>query len=103
MGFAHFIDFYPDNATDELYYLEVNFASKTVNYQHKNNPYFDQKAILRTGFETTKKIKQIRNLFALTSWAKYFDYEDLDVLRNQIIQKLIYSNQTLEDIKRDLL
>jgi len=103
LGFAHFNDFYPDNATDELYYLEVNFASKTVNYQHKNNPNFDQKAILRTGFETAKKIKQIRNLFALTSWAKYFDYEDLDVLRNEIIQKLIYSNQTLEDIKRDLL
>jgi hypothetical protein len=53
---------YPDNAVEELYYLEMNYDKNTVNYQHKNNPDYDGKAILRTSFETTKKIKQIRNL-----------------------------------------
>ena len=102
LGFAKWDHFYPDNATDELYYLEVNFTSKTVNYQHKNNPEFDQKAIIRTSFETAKKIKQIRNLFALTSWAKYFDYEDIDDLRKTIVEQLIYTNKTLDEIKRAL-
>ena len=102
IGFAAWNEFYPDNAEEELYYLEANYTKKTVNYQHKNNPNYDGKAVLRTSFETTKKIKQIRNLFALTSWAKYFEYDDLDVLRKEIIEQLIYTNKTLDEIKREL-
>jgi hypothetical protein len=102
LGFASWNDFYPDNTEEELYYLEVNYSKNTVNYQHKNNPNYDKKAILRTSFETTKKIKQIRNLFSLTSWAKYFEYEDLDVLRQEIINELIFTNKSLDEIKRAL-
>ena len=102
LGFASWNDFYPDNTEEELYYLEVNYSKNTVNYQHKNNPNYDKKAILRTSFETTKKIKQIRNLFTLTSWAKYFEYEDLDVLRQEIINELIFTNKSLDEIKRAL-
>ena len=102
LGFATWDSFYPDNAVEELYYIEANFEKKTVNYQHRNNPSYDNKAKLRTSFETTKKIKQIRNLFHLTSWANYFDYEDLDILREQIIKELIFTNKTLDEIKREL-
>jgi len=102
LGFAFWNEFYPDNAEEELYYLEANYIKNTVNYQHKNNPNYDNKAILRTSFETTKKIKQIRNLFNLTSWAKYFEYDDLDVLRQKIINELIFTNKTLDEIKRAL-
>ena len=101
LGFASWDTFYPDNALEELYYLEADYKKKIVNYQHKNNPNYDNKAILRTSFETTKRIKQARNLFNLTSWAKYFDYEDLDVLRQKIIDQLIFTNKPLEDIKKD--
>lgn len=100
LGFAAWKDFYPDNNDEELYYLEANYSNKTVQYQHRNNPNYDSKAVLRTSFETTKRIKQIRNIFILTSWAKYFDYDDLDVLRRQIIIELIFTNTTLEEIKR---
>ena len=103
VGFASWSDFYPDNAEEELYYLEANFIKKTVNYQHKNNPLHDKKAILRTSIETTKRIKQIRNLFTLTSWAKYFDYEDIDDLREKIIEELIFTNKTLEEIKKQFI
>ena len=103
LGYACWENFYPDNNWDELYYLEANYQKKTVNYQHKNNPKYNNIAILRTSFETTKRIKQIRNLFSLTAWAKYFDYEDLDVLRQKIINELIYTNKTLEEIKKDFL
>jgi hypothetical protein len=102
LGFAPWTSFYPDNALEELYYLEANFVKKTVNYQHKKNPNYDNKAILRTSFETTKRIKQVRNLFTLTSWAKYFEYDDLDILRKKIIDELIFTNKTLEEIKREL-
>jgi len=102
LGFANWDDFYPDNAIEELYYIQADYNRNTVNYQHKNNPDYDKKAILRTSFETTKRIKQIRNLLNLTSWAKHFDYEDLAVLRQKIIKELIFTNKTLEEIKREL-
>ncbi|MFV5699734.1 hypothetical protein ACM55H_15315 [Flavobacterium sp. ZT3R17] len=102
LGFALWTNFYPDNAVEKLYYLEANYVKNTVNYQHKNNPNYDNKAILRTSFETTKRIKQIRNLLTLTSWAKYFEYDDLDFLRQQIINELIFTNKSLEEIKREI-
>lgn len=102
LGFAPWNSFYPDNALDELYYIEMNYIKNTVNYQHKNNPHYDGKAMLRTSFETTKKIKQIRNLLNLTSWAKYFEYDDLDDLRKEIIQELVFTNKSLVEIKREL-
>jgi hypothetical protein len=102
IGFAAWDEFYPDNAEEELYYLEANYVTNTVNYQHKKNPNYDSKAILRTSFTTAKRIKQIRNLFELTSWAKYFDYDDIDELRKEIIEELIFTNKTLEEIKREI-
>ncbi|MGO4903929.1 hypothetical protein [Flavobacterium sp. W20_MBD1_R3] len=103
LGYASWDHFYPDNALEELYYLEANYLKKTVNYQHKNNPQYDKKAILRTSFETTKRIKQIRNLFNLTSWAKYFDCDDIDLLREKIINQLIFTHKTLEEIKKEYI
>ena len=102
LGFAPWNAFYPDNAEEELYYLEANYSKRIVNYQHRNNPNYDSRAVLRTSFETTKKIKQIRNLLELTSWAKYYDYEDIDALRKEIIEQLIYTNKSLDEIKRTL-
>jgi hypothetical protein len=101
-GFAGWSDFYPDNATEKLYYIEADYDKNTVIYQHRNNPEYDKKAVLRTSFETTKRIKQIRNLQQLTSWAKHFDYDDIADLRKQIIEELIYTEKTLDEIKREI-
>ena len=101
-GFAPWTSFYPDNAEEALYFIQPNFSNNTVNYQHKNSPEFDKMVILRNSFDTAKKIKQIRNLLTLTSWAKHFEYEDLQELRKEIIQELVYTNTTLEEIKRKI-
>ena len=102
LGFALWEEFYPDNDIEKLYYIEVDYVKNSVQYQHRNNPEYDNKAILRTTFETAKIIKQIRNLQNLTSWAKYFDYEDLNILRQKIINEMIFTNKTLEEIKREI-
>ena len=103
LGYAAWNDFYPDNALEELYYLEINYSKKVVNYQHKNNPNYVNKEILRSSFETTKRIKQVRNLLNLTSWFKYFDSDDIDLMREKIITELIFTNKTLDEIKKEII
>lgn len=102
LGFAEWNSFYPDNNTDALYYIVANFDTKTVTYQHKNNPSFKNEAVLRTSIQTSKRLKQIRNLFDLTNWAKYYD-KDIDELRFIIINELISTDKKLEEIKRNIL
>jgi len=102
LGYANWTDFHADNNIENLYYLEVNYEKETVSYQHKNIPNADRKAILRTSAETTKRIKQARNILTLTNWAKYFEYSDINALRKTIIDQLIYTNQSLEEIKRNV-
>lgn len=102
LGYADWTSFYPDNDVENLYYLEADFEKQIVTYQHKNNPDFDKKPVLRTSPETTKRIKQARNVLTLTNWAKYFDYSDINDLRKIIINELIFTNKSLEEIKRNL-
>jgi hypothetical protein len=101
LGFAKYESFFPDNDEDAIYYLEYDSEEQTINYNHKNNPEFDGKAVLRTTLETRKRIKQARNIVTLSSWAKYYQ-TDIDLLRIQIINELIFSNKTLDEIKRPL-
>ena len=101
LGYANWGEFHPDNDNDALYYLDVNFDNKTVLYEHKNNKEYDGKAILRTAADTMKKVKQARNIMSLSNWAKYFENIDIDELRKKIITELIYSDKSLEEIKRN--
>ncbi len=99
LGYAPWSEFYPDNTNEDLYYLEADFNANTVNYQHRSNPKYNKKAVLRTSFKTSKRIKQIRNLLELNSWSKHFEYDDVQTLRQNIVNDLIYTNKTLEEIK----
>ena len=102
LGFATWDSFYPDNNFEKLYYLEANFTEKTVMYQHKNNPNFDNKAVLRNSLETIKRIKQARNILTLTNWANYFTNKNIEELRIKIVTELIFTDKTLEVIKRTI-
>ncbi len=102
LGFATWDSFFPDNNDEKLYFLEYDSITKTINYQHKNAKHYDEKAVLRTTFETTKRIKQARNIVTLTAWAKYYK-TDIDLLRTTIITELIFTDKTLDEIKRNLV
>jgi len=102
LGYANWEDFYPDNKTDLLYYLEFHKLENQVLYQHKNNPKYDGKAILRTSDETMKRIKTARNILNLSNWAKYFENWDIEELRTIVINDLIHTNKSIEQIKKEL-
>jgi hypothetical protein len=85
-----------------LYFVTVDFEHQTANYQHKCSADYQGNFVLRTASETTKVIKSIRDLFSKNSWARHFQYEDITDLRKNIIVKLITTNQSLAEIKRQL-
>ena len=103
IGFAKWTDFYPNNETENFFYVEVNFDTSEVNFKHKNNPKYNGKAVLRNASETAKVIRQIKEILDSDTWAKYFDFDDLEQLRREIIRKLIQTSTSFAEIKRSLL
>ena len=101
IGFAKWSDFYPNNETEHLFYIEVNFENKEVIFQHKNNPKFEGNLVLRNASETAKIIRQIKELFENDNWAQYFNFEDIEKVRNTTIQKLIQTTISLSKIKME--
>lgn len=101
LGFAKWTDFHSDNDYEKLYFIEITNTTE-VNYFHKNNENYSNQ-ILRTSIETTKLIKQIRTLLEETAWAKYLNNDSIETLRNEIIEKMITSNKSFQEIRRDYL
>ncbi|MFY0482934.1 hypothetical protein ACI6PS_10015 [Flavobacterium sp. PLA-1-15] len=100
-GYANWNEFHTDNDLQKLYFIEVDFDSNSVNYNHIGNQ-TEIQAMLRTASETTKRIKQIRLLFKSDDWAKHLDYDDFESLRKHIIQQLISTDKSLQEIKKAL-
>jgi hypothetical protein len=103
LGFAKWIDFFEDNNYEKLYFIEVDFETKTAQFFHKCNSNYQHKYVLRTAAETTKISKQIRVLLQETAWAKHLKEMDIVVLRKEIIEQLITSNATFHEIRRNYL
>ena len=101
IGFANWSDFYWDNEFEKIYYLEVNFDKKEVNLQHKNNCQVPE-TIFKSAPEVSRQLIQVRNLLKTDAWAKHFNQE-ISVLRKQIIDKLLNTNKSLQEIKHNLL
>lgn len=97
-GFAKWGDFHRDNDIEKLYFIEADYVKNSVTYNHKNNKRADSKAVLRTAPETTKIIKQIRNLMADDKWTRYFETEDIV---QKVIDGLITSDKNLLQVKAE--
>ena len=103
IGYAKWTDFYPNNETENFFYVDINFDTEEVTFQHKNNPKYNGKAIFRNASETAKVIRQIKEILESDAWAKYLDFDDLEELRKEIILKLIQTSTSFAEIKRSLL
>ena len=101
-GFAKWTDFYPNNETEKLFYIEVNWSTQEINFQHKDNPQFNGNAILRTANQTAKRIQTIKEVLQTESWAKYLDYDDISILRETIVEQLIITDETFIKIKQKI-
>lgn len=98
LGFAKWTDFYHLNDTDRLFFIQVNFESSKVYFQHKalsenESPY------LFTALEAQKRVKQIRLLLKEDKWAKYYNV-DISELRENIITDYVNSSDTIQVLKQ---
>lgn len=99
IGFAQWAGFYPNNETANLFFIQVDFEQKTVDFFHKEMPFYDGKAALRNASETAKTIKRIKQVLNEEDWAKYLEYEDLEVLRKEIVMKIVWDGISFREAR----
>ncbi|CAM1350534.1 conserved hypothetical protein [Tenacibaculum ascidiaceicola] len=100
VGYANWSSFYPLNSIDKVFYLEVDYTKakasiKRVEEGLENNHFLMNSELVH------QRLKQIQTLFKEYKWARYYE-EDIDVLRKKIINKLVITNKTLQQIKLEL-
>lgn len=101
LGYASWEEFYPDNELEKLYYIVADYDNQSAQFYHKGSG--ANGALLRTSSETMKRLKQIRALFEETSWTKYIKGSDVAAIRREIIERLIATNDSFQQIRLDYL
>ena len=103
VGFANWTDFYSNNDNSKLFFIKVNFETQNVNFYHKLSSDKQEKIVLRNAKETSKTIQTIKQVLTEDNWAKYLKYDDLDILRKEIVNELVNSVKSFLDIKKKYL
>ncbi|MGB0896371.1 MAG: hypothetical protein ACPGU9_00985 [Flavobacteriaceae bacterium] len=98
LGFAKWSDFYHMNDTEKLFFIQVNFETAQVNFQHhalatNTTPY------LFTALDAQKRVKHIRQLLKEDKWATYFEM-NISELRRAIITDYINSSASIQALKQ---
>lgn len=101
VGFAQWTSFYKDNEVEKLYYIQYDKFTKKYMYFHRDEPSYDSQFVLRTAGDTRKVLRQIKNITTETKWATYIPHNDLEDLRNYLINGLITTNKTLPELKQN--
>lgn len=100
VGFAHWTDFYPNNEIENLFFIQVNFNTNEITFNHKAAPAYNKTYTLRNAAQTSKIIKLIKQILTETTWAKHLNYNNIDTLRREIINKLLTTKSSFFDIKK---
>lgn len=103
IAFAKWNDFLPNDEKAKLFYITINIASKTVNFEHAQNTNYSGKEVLRNANETTKIIRLITDILSDATWAKHLKYNDYNALQKEVIHKLVYEEQSWISIKKNYL
>ena len=95
IGFARWIDFYPINSSEKIFYIQVDFNLQQVKIQSEKE---NSQQHLFTFSEAQKRIKKINSLLIDDKWTTYYD-EEIDIIKKKIISKYIKTNNSLQEIK----
>lgn len=101
VGFARWTDFYPNNDTEKLFFIEINEAKNEVQFNHKNHPDYANQ-MLRNASDTAKRIKEIKNVLQTTSWAKHLIFDDFEEIKRKMLTELSNTNESFVNLKKIL-
>ena len=100
VGYAKWLDFYPLNNFEKVFYLKVDPKNGEANiYRIKDNT--PAIHFLMTLALAQKRLKQIKLLFKNDRWSLYFS-ENIEIVRSQLITKLVNSEKPLQALKQSL-
>ncbi len=100
VAFANWTDFYSNDDTSKLFFIKVDFKTQEVNFHHKLSVEKDKKLVFRNAKETAKTIRTIKEVLIETDWAKHLNFTDLEVLRKEIITKLVETEKSFLEVKK---
>ena len=100
IGYANWVDFYSLYSSEKEFYLEVNYEKEEVIIKNSKDNNGAVPFLVTLNF-ALKRIKEIKMLFKEYKWAMYFN-ENIDVLRKELINNLINSDETLQVLKQNL-
>lgn len=103
VAYANWSDFYSNDDTSKLFYIKVDWQTKEVNFYHKHTADSNEKVVLRNAKEIAKTIRTIKEVITQQDWAKYLEYDDLDILREKVVSELVYTSKTFLEIKKAYL
>ncbi|WP_046756721.1 hypothetical protein [Kordia jejudonensis] len=101
VGFAKWTSFYKDNDVEKLYFIKKSEFTQQYEYFHKEEPSYSPNYILRTAGDTKKVLRQLKVITTETKWAKYVPHDDLEDVREFLINGLITSKKSLQVLKRE--
>lgn len=101
IGFAHWTDFYANNDTEKLFFIEVNYETNEVTFNHKNHPKYNHQ-LVRNASETAKRIKEIKEVLQNSTWAKYLDFCNYEEIKHKMLQELQNTNESFVILKAKL-
>ena len=101
VAYARWIDFFPNNETEKLYFIRIN-ENNEITFHHKFESIYTNSDVLRTAVETSKRIKLINEVLETENWCKYINYTDFDKLEALAIHELLYTNKSFNDIKKEI-
>lgn len=103
VGYANWSDFYPNNEQENLFYIQVDFEAKTIDFQHKANPDYDGELMCRNASETAKRIKICKEVLQEDKWSNYLVFNSIETIRKEVIRELLYTNTSFLMIKKHYL
>jgi hypothetical protein len=102
LGYANWSDFLPDNDSEKLYAIEIDFTSQTAHYYHKFSKDFPESTVFRTAPETLKRLKVIRQHLKDNKWLRHFEGNPSEIGQH-ILTQWNTGTESLEMIKRRFL
>jgi len=98
VGYAKWTDFYSLTSDAKLFGLKIDFETEKVEVY---KPEEKEKEKLFNLTVVFKKKKEVEEVFKNTKWMQYHD-EELEVLQERIIEKILTTNKSLQQIKLEL-